>query len=461
MTTGNRTQVTRHTDHDVKWPSIGPGPSGGGEIVFQLGSELRLLNLADGGETVVKVTIPGDRPTIRPRMVNAAQFVQGASISPTGKRVALNARGDIWSAPAKEGVVRNLTRTNGVYERDVSWSPDGRWLAYFSDESGEYELYIRESDGRAAPPKDDKKPEAGKQDAAGKDAAKPDADKQDAAKPAEGAGEAAKAAEAPITTRARPVTARKLTNLGPGFRFGPTWSPDSKWIAFTQQNGAVLLTNVESGETRTIDTDPWGNTPRLSWSHDSNWIAYARADEGNSNSAVWLYNVKEGKATRVTSPMFSSSNPTFDRKGDYLYFSSQREFSAPIYSDIDTTFVYTGSEVMVAAPLRKDVKNPLLPKSDEEEIKAEEKKADKDAAKAKPEQKEGGKDEKKDDARPMTASPGRGRARPRAATCPPTARPSRSSSRSRRTAPSRARPRARWAAAQRRAVTRKTAAGCR
>lgn len=359
LASGESKQITTFKDFDVRWPSIGPGPKGKGEIVFQLGSELRLLDLATGKDRVVEVTIPGDRPTLRTRTVDAGSNITSATISHTGKRVVVEARGDLWSLPAKEGVVRNLTRTDGVYERDPAISPDGRWIAYFSDESGEYELWVRPSDAQAPGKKDEK----GKKDA--------DGEKDDKA------ADAADKGDAGATPKAEP---RKLTDLGPGFRYAPRWSPDSKWIVFTDKAGAIMLTNAESGETKQIDADPWANAAWASWSHDSSWLAYERSDEKNQNLTIWLYDVESGEKHQVTSTMFSTSTPTFDAKGDWLFARSSRAFSQPMYSDLDTTFIYTGSEVLMAFPLRADVKNPWLPKSDEEtyvEAKKDEKPADK------------------------------------------------------------------------------------
>ena len=124
-------------------------------------------------DAAVSVSIPGARPTLRPRTVDASRLITSGTISPSGKRVALEARGDIWSAPAKEGVVRNLTRTDGAFERLPSWSPDGRWIAYFSDEQGEYDLYIRPADSKPPAPKDDAKK-------AGKDGVKEEPKKDEA-----------------------------------------------------------------------------------------------------------------------------------------------------------------------------------------------------------------------------------------------------------------------------------------
>lgn len=375
LASGQRTQVTKHTDFDVRWPSIGPGTAGKGEIVFQLGSELRLLDLATGQDRVVKVTVPGDRAFVRPRTVDAAENVAGASISPSGKRVAISGRGDVWTAPAKEGPVRNLTRTDSVFERDPAWSPDGKHIAYFSDEAGEYDLYVRPSDARPPEKKDEKKDEKNedkKDDAAAKESKPTDAAKDDSKQP-EAAKEAGKAEP------------RKLTNLGKGFRYSPTWSPDSKFIAFTDQTGSVRLTTVETGETKEVARDPWGDGTGVSWSKDSNWIAVDLGDEATGNRCIYLYNVKDASLTRVTDPAFTSRSATFDAKGDWLFFRSNRDIESPTYSDLDTTFIYAATDQLFAVPLRGDVKNPWAAKSDEETLK-EDKKEDK-------------KDEKKEDAK--------------------------------------------------------------
>lgn len=377
LASGQRTQVTKHTDFDVRWPSIGPGTARAGEIIFQLGSELRLLDLVTGQDRVVKVTVPGDRAFVRARTVDAAENVTGASISPSGKRVAISGRGDIWTAPAKEGPVRNLTRTDSVFERDPAWSPDGKHIAYFSDEAGEYDLYIRASDARPPEKKDEKKAEKKEDAKGGDDAVKVDAAKEEPKQP-----EATKEVAKPEP--------RKLTNLGPGFRYNPSWSPDSKSIAFVDQAGRIFVTTVESGDTKEVARDPWGEPMPLSWSKDSNWIAMDLGDEATSNRCVHLYSIKDATLTRVTDPSFASQSPTFDAKGDWLFFRSNRDVESPIYGDLDSTFVYTGTEQLFAVPLRTDIKNPWAPKSDEETLKEEKKDEKKEEGK--------GEDAKKDDA---------------------------------------------------------------
>ncbi|MGQ0628598.1 MAG: S41 family peptidase [Phycisphaerales bacterium] len=344
--TGTSRAVTSFKEDDVRWPSIGPGTGGKGEIVFQLGSRLMLLDLSSGAAREVKVTIPGDRPKLKPRAVDAARNIERAAISPSAKRVALEARGELWSAPAKEGVVRNLTRTDGVAERAPAWSPDGKWIAYFSDESGENELFVRASDAR---------PEEAKADDTKAD------DKKDERKETSAAGDA-RAATLP----------RKLTNLGAGFRFGIRWSPDSKRLTFTDEAGRLMLTTLETGETKQIDQDGWSEPLSPSWSHDSNYLAYSRADDATNNGVVMLVDVRSGERTALTSPMFSADGCTFDRKGDWMFISSTRAINNPEYSDIDGTFAYRDSQVLLMVPLRNDVKSPWLATSDEEKLKKDE-----------------------------------------------------------------------------------------
>ncbi|MDX2114288.1 MAG: PDZ domain-containing protein [Planctomycetota bacterium] len=314
LRTNTRQQVTDFADFDVKWPSMGPGPAGKGEIVFQLGSQLMLLDLATQKSRAVEIMVPGARPALRPQAVDASKFIQNTSISPSGKRLAVEARGDIWTLPAEEGVTRNLTRTSGVAERDPLFSPSGKHIAFVSDQTGEYELYLVDAEGKRPPV--------------------------------------------------------QLTTDGAAYRYMRSWSPDSRHIAFTDKTGAIYVHSLagpdfdQPGSTRLVARDPWSNQNAINWSHDSSWLALVLGAE-NTQSVIWLYNVARGELTQATADMFNSDYPAFDRKGDWLYFATSRSFE-PTYSDLDSTWVYRDGQVLMAIPLRPDVKNPLLPRSDEE-----------------------------------------------------------------------------------------------
>jgi len=322
-------QVTNFKDYDVKWPSNGPGSNGEGEIIFEYNAKLYLLNLAGEQAIPVNISIPGARPKLRPVRKDVSGQLSDWHLSPNAKRVLVQSRGDIWSLPAKNGTPRNINRTSSIAERGPSWSPDGKWITYFSDESGENELVIRSADGQGKP--------------------------------------------------------ETVTSMGPGYRYQPVWSPDSRWMVFTDHESKFYLFDVEKRQVRYFDRINitgwnWGVPMHFSWSSDSQWLTYNKPNMDNMN-VVMIYNVLKDESHQATSGMFMDYLPTFDRKGDFLYFFSQREISQPKYADSGLTFAYQDTAVLHAVPLRKDVSNPFKAKSDEEEPDKDEKDKEKDKKK--------------------------------------------------------------------------------
>jgi tricorn protease len=327
-------ELTHFTEYDVEFPAIGPA-----DIVFQNGDRLYLFDLATETTSEVKVDVVTDRATLKPHDVGVAKLVASATISPSGKRAILAARGDLFSLPAEHGPVFDLTNTSGSAERWPAWSPDGKSVAYFSDASGEYELWVR---------------------------------------PADGSGEA-----------------RKITSMGPGFRYNIFWSPDSKQVAFVDQAMRVNLCDVASGAVRTIDKGKFWyegdlESKTFSWSADSRWLAYTR-DMDSRTGAVVVYDTKDGVAHQVTAGYYNMADPVFDPEGKYLYVLTNQAFK-PDYSDIDGTWIYPNSTEIAAIPLRKDVASPLAPRNDVEEGAKAEKKDEKTDHKGKG---KGKKEEKK------------------------------------------------------------------
>jgi tricorn protease len=301
-------QVTDFREDDVRFPSMGPS-----DIVFEKAGRLYLLELATEKIAEVDVRIINDRATLRARAENVSGFVRWGSISPTGKRAVFEARGDIFTVPAGEGVVRNLTNSSGVAERYPAWSPDGRWIAYFSDRTGEYELTIRPSNG-----------------------------------------------DGPEQT---------LTKLGAGWRYTPQWSPDSKKVLFIDAAMKMWVYDFATQKAAVIDHQLWQyhgdlESFRVSWSSDSRWMAYSR-DLENRQAALVLYDTLNAKATQVTSGVFDDDQPVFDPEDRYLFYRSKRS-GEPIYSDYDNTWVYANGQVIVAVPLRQEIISPLAPHNDEE-----------------------------------------------------------------------------------------------
>jgi tricorn protease len=337
-------QVTTFKDYDVHFPGIGPN-----DLVFENGGRLYLLDLKTEKQSEVVITVTTDRSTLRPRLENVSGNIQSATVSPSGKRALFEARGDIFSAPAEHGVVRNLTRSSGVAERHPAWSPDGKLIAYFSDRTGEYELTVRNADNT---------------------------------------GEE-----------------QTLTKLGPGFRYYPQWSPDSKKVLWIDQAMKMWIYDFDTQTNRFMDQQMWMYHGALasfnvSWSADSRWIAYP-GDKENRNSAIVIFDTQEWQRHEVTSGFYNDELPVFDPDGKFLFFRTGRTF-APNYSDLDNSWIYANSENLAAVPLRKDVPSPLAPRNDDESEKKKDEK--KDQAKKSDEKQEAEKsdsaEEKKDDAKP-------------------------------------------------------------
>ncbi len=336
-------QVTFFKEFDVHFPSIGPL-----DIVFENAGRLYLLDLQTEKTREVEIRVVTDRATLRPRHESVSGYIQHATVSPTGKRALFAARGQIFSAPAEHGVVRNLTRAPGAAERYPAWSPDGKWIAYFSDRTGEYELTVRSAE------------------------------------------------TSPGTNQ---IGEQTLTKLGPGYRYRPQWSPDSKQIGFIDQAMRINLFDFVAKTNRVIGRQLWMYHGELSgfnlgWSPDSRWIAWAQ-DLDTRNSAIVLYDCQSNKLHQVTSGFYNDDLPVFDPDGKYLFFRTGRTFS-PSYSELDNTWIYANSAVLAAVPLRKDVLSPLAPRNDEEGDKAKDKKDD---AKSGDEKKSADKDTKKDNAK--------------------------------------------------------------
>jgi len=336
-------EVTHFTDYDIHFPAIGPDA-----IVFEAGGALYLLNLADEKYHEVKVQVTTDEITLMPRTVNASDLISSVALAPDGKRAVFTARGDVFSVPAEKGTVLNLTNTSGAAERYASWSPDGKSIAYWSDATGEYELYVRDA-------------------SAGKE--------------------------------------KKITSYGPGYRYRLFWSPDSKKIAFIDKAMQIRIVTIADGKTQDADKELLYYEDALdtfvpSWSPDSRWLAY-RKDGGNYNGSIVLFDTKEGKSHRVTSGYYNDDSPTFDPDGKYLYFLTNRTFE-PSYSNIDGTWIYANTTGIAAASLTDDTRSPIAPENDSTKVDTgtDQKGGDKADKKDDKKEKKGdkSKDEKKGDA---------------------------------------------------------------
>lgn len=309
-------QVVRHDGLDVKSASAGPGA-----IVYEQFGSLHLLDLGSGRDLKLDIRVVGDITEGRPHFQKIEpRRIQSGAISPSGARAVFAARGEILTVPAEKGDIRNLTNTTAVVERDPAWSPDGKSVAYLSDESGEYALHIRNQSG---------------------------------------IGEVLK------------------NDLGspPTFFYSPTWSPDSKKIAYTDKRLNVWYVDLEKKTPARVDTDTYAGPSQLNpvWSPDSRWLAYTKQLR-NHLRAVFIYSLEQNKSYQATDGMSDALFADFDKEGKYLYFTASTDVGLNTgWLDMSSLNRPVTRSVYVMV-LKKDLPSPLAPESDEE--KPEEKKTE-------------------------------------------------------------------------------------
>ena len=323
---GRIKQITRHQQYDVRRPSMG-----GWQIVYELGAQLWLLDVETGRTRSIPITVQADAPERRPYLKDVSGNVTQVTCSPSGKRALVVARGEVFTVPKKDGPTRNLTQSSGSRQKDGAWSPDGRSIAYISDESGEYAIHLRDPLGKKE--------------------------------------------------------AIQLTQHEQGYRHTLRWSPDSQKIAFADQTLGFYQVDVETKEV--VEVDRSASEPTdvgidlkpihdYTWSPDSRYLAYSKID-ADLVSRLYIYTLEDAQSRCVSGPLFNDFGPVFTRDGKHLLFISNRRFD-PTYCDFEWEMVYKQAAGLYALTLQAQGV-PLLPlQSDEEESEEEtdEKAADKD-----------------------------------------------------------------------------------
>jgi tricorn protease len=316
LATKATTQHTHFKDFDIKFPSLG-----GGVIVFEQAGYVWSFDIKEGVAHRVPIIVHDDLVTARPQVAKVGKQIESVSLSPDGKRVVVNARGGTFTLPAKDGAVRSLGAHSGVHERDAVWSPDGKWIAYLSDETGENELYVRAQDGSGQPV--------------------------------------------------------QLTHGADTYYYGPVWSPDGKKLLWSDRLQRLRFVNVETKAVTVVDTATEFEIREYDWSPDSAWVCWSRPEE-DTLQRVYIYSLASGKTIPVTDGWYAAGSPAFSDDGKYLVISSSRDFNRTL-SDIEWDHVYKDLQRPYLVALSKDTESPLGPRSDEVSVSGTDSKGD-DAA---------------------------------------------------------------------------------
>ncbi|PYJ61478.1 MAG: protease [Verrucomicrobia bacterium] len=322
LTTKETKQLTHFTDFDIKFPSIGKD-----SIVFEQAGHIWRYDFATGRATPVPIEIKEDFAIGRSAFVDASKHLESVNLAPDGERTIVVARGDLFSVPAKNGTPRNLSKTSGAHERDAVWSPDGKWVAYNSDATGENELYVRSQDGKGEP--------------------------------------------------------QQVTNSADTYYYAVKWSPDNKKLLWSDRLQRLRYVDVATKAVTLVDQDKWGEIGSYNWSPDSQWITWARPEQNNL-PRVYLYSIANKQQAAVTDTWYGSGEAVFSDDGKYLLLSSARDFK-PTFGDEEFANVYRDMERVYLVTLAKETANPLAPKSDEVGKAEEKRKKEKETAEKKEE----------------------------------------------------------------------------
>ena len=332
-------KLTTYKEYDIKWPSLGPNA-----IVYENGGRLYEFDLQSGKATAIPIQVHAEDIEARPEFKSLGETISGFGISPSAARAVVEARGNIFTVPAEHGSVRTLTTDNsGVHEMNPKWSPDGKWIAYLSDKTGEYEVYVR--------------PQGGGDEI-------------------------------------------RITRDGGVYRYGPTWSPDSKKLLYWDKLHRLWWVGTDDKKPVQVDQNEYGDIFDGAWAPDSRWIGYSKFDRRGAGQ-LFLYSLDQKRSTKVSDGYYNDTNPVFDPEGKYLFFFSQRYFF-PSIGQLDQRFNYYSTDGIFALTLKSDELSPFKPQNDEEKDEADkEKDKDKETEEEKDKTKAKDKDKKKEPPKPV------------------------------------------------------------
>jgi tricorn protease len=327
-------KLTDYKEYDVKWPSLGPDA-----IVYENGGLLYEYNLQGGKTRNIPIEVPAEDLEARPGFKNVAQNIGAFGLSPSGVRALFEARGNVFTVPAEHGSIRTLTTDNsGVHELNPAWSPDGKWIAFLSDKTGEYEVYVR--------------PQMGGEET-------------------------------------------RVTTDGAVYRYGPVWSPDSKKLLYWDKLHKLWWIDLDEKKPVQVDQGEYSDIADGSWSPDSLWIGYSKNDRRGAGQ-IYLYSLDQRKTAKISNGFYSDAYPVFNPDGKYIFFLSQRYFF-PSVGQLDQRFNYYSADGIFALTLKSDEASPFTPQSDEEKAASDKEKKDlKDDKGGKDEAKAADKDNKEE-----------------------------------------------------------------
>ncbi|NOY49858.1 MAG: protease [Chlorobi bacterium] len=305
LSTKKTEKLTNYTEYDIKFPSLGNE-----SIVYENGGYIYNYVIATGKVEKIVVNIDNDMLTARAELKDASKSISSWAISPDGKRVVFGARGDVFTVPAKSGITRNLTGSSGVHDRNVEWSPNGKYISFISDRTGEDEIYIQNQNAKEE--------------------------------------------------------AIQITTNSDTYKYNPIWSPDGKKLLWGDKMARLNVVDIDTKTVKVIaEADAW-EIRDYNWSPDSRWVVYTKPEEGTV-SKIMVYSMETSETHQVSDDWYDANGGVFGTEGKYLFFTSSRDFN-PIYSWTEWNHAYRDMSKIYFVTLKKSTPSPFEAVNDEVSI---------------------------------------------------------------------------------------------
>lgn len=305
ITSKETKKLTDYKDFDIKFPSLGDNA-----IVYENGGYIYKFDLSNNTPVKINITIAEDFVSGRTRLKNVSKNVSNFEIAPDGKRALFGAHGDVFTVPEKYGETRNLTESSGIHERNSKWSPDGKYISYISDKTGEDEIFIQVQDGSAP--------------------------------------------------------AIQVTSGGKTYKYQPYWSPDSKKILWSDRMQRLRYVDIDTKLIVDVDHDSIFEFNDYKWSPDNKWIVYSK-NSANQFGQIYIYSLDQKKSYPITENWYNAGEGTFSNDGKYLFFVSSRDFN-PDFSWTELNISYADMSNIYFVTLSKETPSLFVLKSDEVEV---------------------------------------------------------------------------------------------
>ena len=296
-------RLTDQENWDIRWADAFDR-----QLVFEAGGRLHELNLDSGEQRTLDIRLNAHLPQRQTAWRNVRDNIQSISVSPNGQRVAVTARGEVFTVPVEHGSVRNLTRTDGVREYTALWSPAGSQVAWVVESLEGQHLVVADQSG---------------------------------------------------------LGERQRFELGPDFYQLRLWDADNNRILFTDNRLRLHMIDLNTGRVRELARHARQGSFNLALAPGGRYLALTQR-QANYFSDLLIHDFERNQTHRISNGMADVGSLAFSPDGAYLYLAASTN-SGPIQFSLDMSSQERPFRAgLYALVLAADGESPLAPRAGDE-----------------------------------------------------------------------------------------------